>query len=222
MKEKNLIIYGVGDFAEYVGYAFSHDSKYRVFGFCVEKSYLSKSKKDDTYNNLLEFDTLEKYYPPEKYNLFIAVGNDQIRQRIFKQAKNKGYFLASYVASRSITWEDLKIDENVFISEDTAIQPFVKIGNNSIFMGARIGHHSIIGSNVLLSLSLIGANCIIGDNSFLGLNSAIKPGVTIGNFNIIGMGCNIIKNTEDGDVYSAPKVQKRSVTYSELGNKHLS
>src|SRR5690606_4756012 len=103
----------------------------------------------------------------------------------------------------------LKTGENVFISEDTAIQPFVEIGNNTILIGARIGHHSIIGSNVLLSLSFVGANCKIGNNSFIGLNSAIKPGVSIGNFNIIGMGCNIIKNTKDREVYSAPKAQKR-------------
>lgn len=221
MKDKKLIIYGVGEFAEYIGYAFSNDSEYIVSGYCVEKSYIKKTKREEPHDELMNFDNLEEKYPPGEYSLFIAVGNDAVRERIFQQAKRKGYSLANYVASRSIHWEDLKIGENVFISEDTAIQPFVEIGDNSIFIGARIGHHSIIGSNVLLSLSFVGANCKIGNNSFIGLNSAIKPGVSIGNFNIIGMGCNIIKNTADGEVYSAPKAQKRSVSYSELGKKYL-
>ncbi len=221
MIEKKLIIYGVGEFAEYVGYAFSNDSNFLVSGFCVEKSYLSKANNIVFDKEFLEFDILEKNYPPEEFCLFIAVGNDIIRERIFQQAKKKGYSLVSYVASRSITWPDLTIGENVFISEDTAIQPFVEIGDNSILIGAKIGHHSIIGANVLLSLTFIGANCKIGNNSFLGLNSAIKPNVTVGNFNIIGMGCNITKNTADGEVYSASKVQKRRVTYSEFGGRYL-
>lgn len=221
MVEKKLIIYGVGEFAEYVSYAFSHDSDYLISGFCIENSYFEKVKNEVANNKLLDFDDLEKTCSPEEYVLFIAIGNDKIRQRIFQQAKNKGYSFASYIASNSVYWENLKIGENVFISEDTAIQPFVEIGDNSIFIGSRIGHHSVIGSNVLLSLSFIGANCKIGNNSFIGMNSAVKSGVSIGNFNIIGMGCNIIANTSDYEIYSAPKAKKRSVTYSEFNEKYL-
>ncbi len=221
MKNKKLIIYGIGKFAEYIKYAFTHDSPYEVKAFCIESSYLSQLKTQSEELEILNFDSLEKEYSPKDYHLFIAVGNDSVRERIFKDAKRKGYSIASYVSSKAIIWKELIIGENVFISEDTAMQPFVEIGDNTLIIGAKIGHHCTIGKNVLLSLTFIGAEASIGNNSFVGLNSVIKPGTKIGNQNIIGMGCNITRNTNDGEVYSAPSAIKRKVSYRDISKKYL-
>ncbi|MGY5851061.1 acetyltransferase [Salegentibacter sp. F14] len=220
--QKNLIIYGRGNFAEYIRYAFDQDSDYEVKAFCLEGSYL-ENVKDGTQNGLdiLNFNTLEESHPPSHYDLFIAIGNDLLRERIFKEAKLKGYRLANFISSQATVWENIKLGTNVFISEDTAIQPFVTIGDNTIMIGPRIGHHSKIGDHVLLSLSFIGANSKIGNNSFLGLNSAIKPNTIIEKRNIIGMGCNITKNTKENEVYSSTTAKKRNLSYQDLNGKYL-
>jgi len=222
MMKKKLIIYGSGNFAEYIRYAFDHDSDYDVEAFCLEASYLLKLT-DRSQNDLeiLNFNTLRDTHSPSNYDLFIAIGNDLLRERIFNEAESMGFKLANYISSKAIVWENIQVGKNVFISEDTAIQPFVEIGDNTIMIGPRIGHHSKIGSHVLLSLSFIGANSNIGDNSFLGLNSAIKPNTIIGKRNIIGMGCNITRNTEENEVYSSASANKRNLSYQDLNGKYL-
>ncbi|WP_081210069.1 acetyltransferase [Salegentibacter sediminis] len=220
--QNNLIIYGSGKFAEYIRYAFEYDSDYRVKAFCLEASYLS-NLADQTQNGLeiLNFNSLKNTYDPSNFELFIAIGNDALRERIFNEAKSMGYKLASYVSSKATVFEEIKIGKNVFISEDTGIQPFVEIGDNTIIIGSKIGHHTHIGNHVLLSISTIGANSYIGDNSFLGLNSTIKPNTRIEKRNIIGMGCNITKNTKENEVYSSTPAKRRNISYGDLKDKYL-
>lgn len=219
---KNLIIYGNGNFAEYIRYAFEQDSDYTVKAFCLEASYLSQlAERTQNGLEILDFNTLKDTHSPSDYDLFIAIGNDAIRERIFNETKSMGFKLANYISSKACVWHNLRLGTNVFISEDTAIQPFVEIGDNTIMIGPRIGHHCKIGSHILLSLSFIGANSSIGDNSFLGLNSAIKPNTVIEKRNIIGMGCNISKHTRENEVYSSASAKKRNLTYQDLNGKYL-
>ena len=221
MKNKKLIVYGHGKFAEYVRYVFTHDSDYDVIGFCLESTYLAKLNMVEGENEIINFDNLEENYNPDQYDLFIAVGNDKIRERLFLSGKKKGFLMANYISTKAILWENLSFGQNVFISEDSAIQPFVKIGDNTTIIGAKIGHHSTIGANSLLSTSVIGANVKIGNNCFVGINSSVKTDVEIGDRNIIGMGSIITKNTGEFEVFTTPAAIKRNVTYNDISDKYL-
>jgi acetyltransferase-like isoleucine patch superfamily enzyme len=221
MKNKKLIIYGVGNFAEFICDSFMNDSAYTVVAQCVEGDYLSKANKIKHKYPLVDFDVLENNFDPSEYDLFITVGNDWIRERIYKEAKEKGYLLANYIATNAICPKNLKIGDNVYIGEGTLIQAFTEINNNTIIIAAKIGHHSKIGKNSLLSACIVGAEVSIGDNSFLGLNATIKPRTKIGMKNIIGMNCNIISDTADKSVFNQPGTTKRGLTYDNLKSKYL-
>ena len=216
-----IVIYGIGSFAEYVSYVLTNDSTYDVIAFCVEGGF--KTEESQNYQGLpiVDFENLEKSFPPDEYRLFIAVGNNWVRERIFKKLKCKGYSFISYLSSKATIWEDLRYGENVFISEGTGIQPFVSIGNNTMMIGAGVGHHSIIGNNVLLSGCYLAGNVKIGDNSFLGLNSTVKENVIVGRNNIIGMGSKITKNTDDDEVYSDKSTSKKNISSKRIRNKFL-
>jgi sugar O-acyltransferase (sialic acid O-acetyltransferase NeuD family) len=215
-----LIILGIGSFAEYVSYAFANDSEFEVVGFCKEQN--TKSNKANLLGlPIYDFENIENYFDPLKIHFFIAIGNNDIRTRLFKKVKSKGFQLASYISSKSIIWDDLKYGENVFISEDCGIQPFVSIGNNNILIGSKIGHHSIIGNNNLLSCCYLAGKVSVANNCFIGLNATIKQNVYISDKNIIGMNCSIIKNTEQNDVYTNLGTRKRSIKSIHITNKYL-
>ena len=218
---KKLIIYGIGKFAEYIAYVFDQDSPYEVVGHCVERKVLKGQIKIASENKVIDFDDIEKKYSPKEFELFVTVGNDAIRERIFKDAKKKGYTLASHISSFADYMENLKIGENVYIGGGSGIEPFVEIEDNCILIGARIGHHVKICKNSLLSHPVVGSNVIIGQNSFLGINCSIKPDVKIGERNIIGMGAIITKDTQEGEVYSPSPTIKRTITYEKINNRHL-
>lgn len=222
MDKSKVIIFGLGRFAEYASYVISHDTNYKVYGFCVDKKYVPKNVTKFAGLQIFDFEDLEQKLPPSEYRLFIAVGNNYLRERIFNASKDKGYSFISYISSKAVIWKDLKYGENVFLSEDTGIQPFVSIGDNTIIIGSKIGHHSIIGQNVLLSICYLAGNVKVGDNSFLGLNSAVQQNTIIGQNNIIGMGCIIEKDTNDGEVYSNAKTTiKRAVSSERLRDRFL-
>ncbi|SFF60315.1 sugar O-acyltransferase, sialic acid O-acetyltransferase NeuD family [Salegentibacter agarivorans] len=222
MKEnKKLVIYGVGKFADFIIYSFIHDSPYQVVAQCVEEAYISEISETDHEFPLVNFDNLEKEFNPDEYYLFITVGNDKLRERIYKKARKKGYTLATYIATNAIYPKNLKTGNNVYIGEKTGIQPFVEIENNSFIIAANIGHHSKIGKNSLLSVCLLGAEVQVGKNTFIGLNATIKPKIKIGSFNIIGMNSKITSNTPDHAIFSEPATKIHKLSYKDISGKYL-
>lgn len=219
MKENNVIIYGVGRFAEYVRFILEKDGDYKIVGQCVEQEYITKNNVKE--KELISFENLEKFYNPSKYKFFIAVGNNKIRKKIFDMVQEKGYSFISHVSDKTHVSEDIKLGENILIADNSIIQPFVIVEDSTIIMGSKIGHHSKIGKHNLLSGAHLGGNVKIGDHSFLGLNVAIKENTTVAKNNIIGMGCNISSDTKPGEVYSAPKPIKRTISYSKIIDRYL-
>ena len=100
-----------------------------------------------------------------------------------------GYRLASFLSSRADVAADLQLLPNTMVMERAGIQPFVRIGKNSIIWSTtRIGFRTIIGDHCWLVSSLLGESVHVGDYSFVGLGATLAPNVRIGQANIIGAG----------------------------------
>ncbi|UJH91330.1 acetyltransferase [Antarcticibacterium sp. 1MA-6-2] len=217
MQKKKLIIYGIGRFARYAAYVFNTDSSYIVDSYSVESSLIEN--KSDFFDSSLEytpFEQLNQVKSPQEHLLFISVGNNLVRERLYLAAKQQGFELATYISSKASTWPNLDVGENCFIGEGSVLQPFVKVGSNSILLSSRLGHHTEVGQHTLLSGTLLAGNVKVGDYSLLGLNSAIMENIKIGARNILGMGTVITSDTEDNAIYTAPASVKRSTTFQEF------
>lgn len=221
MNKVKVVVFGVGKLAEYLCYVLNNDSRYEVSALCIQKAYMPETNTLWGLN-VVDFDLLTDLYPCEEYKLFIAVGNNDLRERLYKETKMQGYSFVSYLSSRAIVWDDLVYGENVMISEGTVIQPFVSIGNNALIFGAKVGHHCTIGNNTILSACYLGGSADIGDNSFLGINSTVNQNIKIGKSNIIGVGSNICTHTDDFDVFTNKGTVKRTLSAQFVKNKYLS
>jgi sugar O-acyltransferase (sialic acid O-acetyltransferase NeuD family) len=211
--DNKIIIYGVGKMAEFIYYSFKNDSEYDVVAFCVDDAYLQNSEKTLFDLPVLGFSEIQINFPPDNHLVHIAIGRNSARSLIFEKVHKAGYSFANYICSKANVWPDLEIGRNVFIDQASIIHPYVKIGDNCILIKAGIGHHSTIGSDNLLSGTSLAGNVTIGKNCFLGLNSAIKESVQIGNNNIIGAACFISKNILDNTIiYQERSVQKKIVS----------
>ena len=201
---RKLIIFGTGPIAEIAHFYFTHDTDFEVALFTVDKNYLTSS----TFCKLpvVPFEEIEKKYLPSEYRMFIALSyskmND-LREKIFKEAKLKGYCLPSYVSSKATVWPGLNIGENCFILEDNTIQPFVEIGNNvTLWSGNHIGHHTKFGNNCFISSHVvISGGVTIEDNCFIGVNSTLKDHIRISYKSLISAGSWINKDTVEYGVY---------------------
>lgn len=212
--QSKVIIFGIGGFAELVTAFLNKETGHSIAGYCIEKEY---RKHHHSFNRLplVDFEKLEETHPPSDFQLFIAIGNNYVRERIFTEAKQRGYSMISHITKSVLRWDDLKVGENVLISGSSSLQPLVTVGDNTFIIGSKIGHHCNIGNHILLSCTTLGGHVTIGDYSFLGLNSAVQHKTSIAEKNIIGMGCNIERNTQKNEVYSGGKATKKRVISTE-------
>jgi sugar O-acyltransferase (sialic acid O-acetyltransferase NeuD family) len=211
-KSGRVVIAGDTVFAEIAFEYFMYDSPLEVVGFTVDRPFLQKSSLCGL--PIVPFDEVERRWAPEGHQFYAAstyTKLNRLRTRFAREAKQKGYKLASYVSSRAFVWRNVEIGEHCFIFEDNTVQPFVKIGDNVVlWSGNHIGHHSVIRDNVFISSHVVVSGlCDIGENSFLGVNATLANNVTIGKDTLVGAGAVILKSTEENGLYGSQSTRPR-------------
>ncbi len=217
---KPLIIFGAGQIAELAHFYFTQCANRKVVAFTVNQKFIN----ENLFHNLpvVAFEDIFAKYSPENYDMFIAVSYKKMnkpREKIYTQAKEKGYRLASYISpDATVLCKRENIGDNCFILEDNTIQPFVTIGNNvTLWSGNHIGHHSLIKDhNFISSHVVISGNVTVGEHCFIGVNACINNEITIADESFIGPGAWISKNTNEKEVILAPKSRVASITSDKL------
>lgn len=215
---KNLVIFGTGDAAELAHYYFTKDSDYIVSAFCADKDYITNNSFCG--QPVVAFEDIEKTYPAESFDLFIALGYSNLnenRKLKYNIAKKKGYKLASYISSHATVLND-KIGDNCFILEDNTIQPLVEIGNNvTLWSGNHIGHHSVIKDHVFMASHIVvSGRCEIGESCFVGVNATFRDHIKIGEKSIIGAGALILKDVEPEGLYKGIATERARIPSTKL------
>lgn len=214
-----LVIFGSGEIAQIANYYFDIDSDHEVIAFTVDQDYIKSSTFEG--KPVIAFEELTNVYPPEEYNLFIAISYAQmnkLREEKYNKAKELGYKLVSYISSKCSYLSQFPCGDNCFIFEDNTIQPFVKIGNNvTLWSGNHIGHHSTIKDhNFVSSHVVISGLCTIESNCFLGVNATLAHKVTLAKETLLGAGTIIAKNTEPKGIYVPPRSSKLDKTSDQI------
>lgn len=221
MKNKKLVIIGAGETANLAYEYFTNDSEYEVIAFSVNQEYIVES----SFRNLpvVPFENLESTFSPKEYFAFVAVAGEKLnrnREKLYNQAKNKGFCLASYISSKAFVWPNVTIGDNCFILEDNTLQPFSKVGND-VFMwsGNHLGHQSVIKDHCFItSHCVIAGFTEIGENCYLGINSSVADNIIVARDCYIGMGSLIGRNTKPGSFYSGVHSKKLLISsYEFLG-----
>jgi len=200
-KTQRLVIGGDSAFAQVAYEYFTHDSDYEVVAFSVEREYL---KQDSLFGlPVVPFETLETTYAPGEHKFFAATvytQANQLRTRLYQEARAKGFAPASYISSRAFVWRNCQIGEHCFIFENNVVQPFVRLGNNVIlWSGNHIGHHSTIKDHCFFASHVVVSGFVeIGAYCFMGVNATVANNTTIGDNCTIGAGALVMSDVEDG------------------------
>jgi sugar O-acyltransferase (sialic acid O-acetyltransferase NeuD family) len=207
-----VIIFGIKDLAELAHFYLQTDSEHNVVAFSVNKDYIPEGNKFKELP-VIAFEDIEKELPPNGYSFFAPMTHKRMnkeREKVYFEIKKKGYNLINYISSKATIFDNLIVGENCFILEDNTIQPFVTIGSNTVlWSGNHIGHHSQIGNHVFItSHVVISGNCLIEPYCFIGVNSAMKENITLGEATFVAMSTSITQNTEPYSVYSGNPAKK--------------
>ena len=214
---KKVVVFGTKDFAQLAFFYLQHDSPYEVVAFSVNQTYLGAATSFEGLP-LVPFEVVEKIYSPEQYAFFVPMAPTRMnkdREKIYLEAKQKGYELISYVSSRSTVYSNNQIGENCFIWENNTFQPYAIIGNNvTVCTGNIIGHHVLVGDHVFLANAVLTGHVTVGSYCFFGVGTSVREGVTIAAGTYVAMNSAVVADTEPWSVYRghiAAKQEKSSL-----------
>ncbi len=185
---KNLIICGNGDFARMLKYYVQTDGGRSVACFTVNREFV----QDRTFCGLplVPFEELATSYPPDSYEILMGVGyskmND-VRKGLFRQCKEAGYDIASYIHSSCVVHTD-DIGEGNVLLENCLVYPFVCIGDGNLMWDhVVISHDCVVGDfNTFAGSSDLSGYVTVGNNCFLGKGCVVRNGTTIADYTLIG------------------------------------
>jgi sugar O-acyltransferase (sialic acid O-acetyltransferase NeuD family) len=222
-----LVIIGDGETAELAYDYFTGDSAFDVVGFSAERAF----KKNDTLLGLpvVAFEEMQRFFDPHSHTAFVAVSYTQLnrlRQRLFKEAKAKGYTLCTYISPKAFIARNVQVGENCFILENVTIQRGATIGDNvTIWSGTAIGHRSVVGNGCFLaSHTAVSGFCSIGENCFLGVNCCTVGNVKIAADCVVGAGAVVVKDAAESGVYvgnPAKNLPNKSTTVFVTGEETI-
>ena len=215
-----VVIFGVQDFAQLACYYLRHDSEHEVVAFSVHEAYIPAGR---TFEGLpvLPFERIEETCDRASHHFFAPLSQrrmGRLRESVYRQIKEKGYPLISYVSTRATVFPGARIGENCFVLEDNTIQPFVEIGDDVVlWSGNHIGHHSVIGDHVLFTSHVVlSGHCVVEPYSFLGVNATVRDRVRIAEGSLIGMAAVVTRDTEPWGVYKGNPARKGETLSREL------
>lgn len=200
-----VVLFGAGKVAEVVLY-YLNASGADVAVCSVDDEYV----RDHSWNGLpvVPFSQLATLYPPEKYDMFVALGYQDmnaLREGKCREARSLGYKLISYVNHEAGIPTDCQYGDNCFIMDGALVHPKVRLGNNVfVWSGALVGHHSAIDDNSWLSSCANVAGVVsVGKNCFFSVNSTVTNSISIGNECFLGANALVSKPASDGQVFLA-------------------
>ncbi len=201
---QEIVLFGCGKIGEVLLYYFQHQSDFEVVAVTVDRDYLPGERWNDLPT--VAFDEVERRYPPSEYQMFVALGYQQmnaLRAGKVDEAKAKGYTLVSYIHPDAGLPRDCTYGENTFVMNHVMIHPCVKLGrNNFIWSGTIIGHHGSVGDHCWLTSGAEIAGAVqVGDYCFFAINSTVADQLTVGDRCFIGASALVTKSTQPGEVY---------------------
>src|SRR5699024_3216679 len=114
-------------------------------------------------------------------NWFIGIGNNNIRERVFKTYREWGTSLTIIDPSALIS-SSAKIGTGTFIARNVSVNALADIGADVILnTSSVVEHECVIGDfSHIAPGAVLAGNIKVGKGSFIGANSVLKEGINIG------------------------------------------
>ena len=129
---------------------------------------------DDNSKGFLKFEDIKEN---RDYHISFGIGNNQIREKLYKKVKENGFSIPTLIHPSSI------ISSSAIIEEGTVVMPNVVV-NAKAYIGKCV---------ILNSSCVVEHECIIEDFVHISPNVALAGDVKVGKYTHIGIGSNVIQ-----------------------------
>jgi UDP-perosamine 4-acetyltransferase len=127
-------------------------------------------------------------------SVFVAVGDNRVRQRLIGEVLSAGFKLVNAISPRAVISRHVTLGSGVAVMPGAVINASSEINDGAIVnTGATVDHDCILGccAHVAPGTSLAGW-VSIGEGAFLGTGVKVIPRASIGSWSIIGAGAIVV------------------------------
>ena len=151
---------------------------------------------DDKSKGFLTFDDIKEN---RDYHIAFGIGNNQIREKLYKKVKENGFSTPILIHPSSIISPSARIEEGTVVMPNVVVNAKAYIGKCVILNSSCVvEHESIIGDFVHISPKVsIAGDVKIGNFTHIGIGSSVIQCLEIGKNSIIGAGSVVVKNIGD-------------------------
>lgn len=191
-----MILIGYSGHA-YVVTGILHAAGKKIIGYC------DVSEKDSNPFNLPYIGSEaspEAIKAFQKNDFFIAVGDNNIRRKIYEQLEKHNLFPANAIHPSAVLDATATLAKHgIMVAANVTINPLVSVGIGAICnTGAIIEHECIIGNFAHIGPgAVLCGNVKIGEGAFIGAHAVIRQGINIGKNAVIGAGAVVVKDVAD-------------------------
>lgn len=197
---KKIAIYGFGGFGREIEMLINqindHKKEWEIIGYFDDDSNKKSSKIIGNIDLLNNYD--------EQINVVLAIGNSNIRERIYNKITNKNVIYPTLIhpSVKIKKYQNVSISEGCLICANTIITTDITINKFAVInICCTIGHDAIIGNFCSFMPSVnISGETIINDSVYMGTNSVIINDKTIGKNSIIGAGAVVVNNIPENSL----------------------
>ena len=136
-------------------------------------------------------------------NIYLAIGNNELRKKIYEKLKKKNFNFPFLIHPNSIISKKITLKKGVFVNAGAIVNAGVTLSDFSIInTGAIVDHQTKIGAFSHISPGCILAGKVrVGELSFIGVGVNIIDNVSICKNNIIGASSLVISSIKKSGTY---------------------
>jgi sugar O-acyltransferase (sialic acid O-acetyltransferase NeuD family) len=133
-------------------------------------------------------------------NFVVAIGDNRIRERCFRQGIEQGLDAATLIHPSALVSGSVRTGKGTVVMPRVVVNADTVIGDNCILnTGAIVEHDCRIGNHVHLAPGVtLGGNVTVETHSFLGIGTIVLPGAMIGAGAVLGAGAVVLDSAPSG------------------------
>lgn len=197
MGMKKILIYGAGGHGRVIA-DIARLNGYEEIVFYDDNQSIMESGGYKVQHNLDHY---------EEYDFVIALGNNQLREKVSKEYYNR---LVTLIHPKAVIGNNVTVGKGSVVMAGAVINPGTKIGEGNIINTCcSIDHDNVIGDYNHLSVnSHTAGEVTMGDRNMLGIGSAVVNCLKLGSDCMIGAGAVVIRDILESGTYVGVPARK--------------
>jgi sugar O-acyltransferase (sialic acid O-acetyltransferase NeuD family) len=203
---KKILLAGNAITAEILFAYLRQDARYEVAGFTVDDEFVAQGSISGYRTAGLS--EVTGAFSPDSHRVVMAMGYNDLnrtREAMFERLKTLGYEVETYIHPDARVYSDQPVGEGSVVLPGAVIEPHARVGANTmVWSNVTLAHHSSVDDHCWVAAgTVVSGQAKVLRNTFLGVSCTVVNAVTVGEFNVVGAGAMISRDTKPHSVHLA-------------------